>query len=262
MYELTLIKQDGGMYIDSREVAEAIGKSHKNLLRDIRGYIEVMTEIGRLKVEPSDFFIETTYLNTQKKQMPCYLVSKMGCEMVANKLTGEKGVQFTAAYVAKFNEMETAEKAALHGMRVPRLGEYNAAARLIVCALRAVDATPEHILDFLKGLYEPLGISVNTDVEMEAEPQWFTAKQIAERFGVFSLNRNPHAQAVSCILNENLFIEDCHRSVITQDYGDHIGVSVRYDEHAAQAVKEWLAENFYPDEVYGFDRKYNLCFSD
>ncbi|MHB9924604.1 hypothetical protein CF091_14060 [Clostridium botulinum] len=30
----------------------------------------------------------------------------MGCEMVANKLTGSKGVIFTAKYVEKFNEME------------------------------------------------------------------------------------------------------------------------------------------------------------
>jgi len=36
----------------------------------------------------------------------------MGCEMIAHKLIGEKGVLFTAAYVAKFNEMEIAEREA------------------------------------------------------------------------------------------------------------------------------------------------------
>ncbi len=38
MQDLTLIRQDGGCYIDSREVAELIGKRHDNLLRDIMGY--------------------------------------------------------------------------------------------------------------------------------------------------------------------------------------------------------------------------------
>src|SRR5690606_23636378 len=31
---------------------------------------------------------------------------RKGCDMVANKMTGEKGVLFTAAYVTKFEEME------------------------------------------------------------------------------------------------------------------------------------------------------------
>lgn len=34
------------------------------------------------------------------------LINKKGCEMVANKLTGEKGVIFTAKYVNRFAEME------------------------------------------------------------------------------------------------------------------------------------------------------------
>lgn len=42
MNDLTLIKQNGGAYIDSREVAEAIGKDHRHLLRDIRKYCETL----------------------------------------------------------------------------------------------------------------------------------------------------------------------------------------------------------------------------
>lgn len=34
------------------------------------------------------------------------MLTKKGCEMVANKMTGEKGVLFTAAYVTAFNKME------------------------------------------------------------------------------------------------------------------------------------------------------------
>jgi len=33
----------------------------------------------------------------------------MGCEMVANKMTGKKGVIFTAKYVKRFNQMEQSE---------------------------------------------------------------------------------------------------------------------------------------------------------
>lgn len=42
----------------------------------------------------------------------CYLVTKLGCDFLANKFTGEKGVIFTAKYVKCFHEMEdTLEKA-------------------------------------------------------------------------------------------------------------------------------------------------------
>ncbi len=98
--------------INSREVAEMIGKQHKDLLRDIRTYVSYMekanrdTKTGERKIAPSDFFIESTYINNQNKAQPCYELTKQGCEMVANKLTGEKGVLFTAKYIERFNKME------------------------------------------------------------------------------------------------------------------------------------------------------------
>ena len=263
MYDLTVIKQNGGAYIDSREVAEVIGKTHNNLLRDIRNYLAVFRKRGMLNFEPSSFFIESSYQSAQNKTMPCYLVSKMGCEMVANKLIGDKGVLFTAAYVSKFNEMEVAERAELEelaAIRAPRLGEYNACARIIVRALRNMGATAERIIGFLKGVYEPLGIAVADEDEFEDTPQMYTAKQIAKMHGVYSLNGNLHPQAVSCILNENLFVGDKHKTVVTAEYNDHIGVSVRYDEYAAQAVEDWIIEHGCPSEIYGFERTYRVLY--
>lgn len=46
----------GKSVIDSREVAEMVEKQHKNLLRDIAGYIKIMEKSGELKIEPSDFY--------------------------------------------------------------------------------------------------------------------------------------------------------------------------------------------------------------
>ena len=89
--------------LDSREVAEMTGKQHKNLLADIRGYVN---ELGELKIQPTDFFQESTYRTTQNKEMPCYLVTKKGCEFIAHKLTGIKGTEFTAKYINRFHEME------------------------------------------------------------------------------------------------------------------------------------------------------------
>lgn len=104
MNELTPMNFNGIEAVDSRQVAEAVGKEHKNLIRDIRTYCE---HLGELKFELTDFFIESTYTSEQNKEMPCYLCTRKGCEMIANKLTGQKGVAFTALYINAFHAMET-----------------------------------------------------------------------------------------------------------------------------------------------------------
>ena len=98
--------------LTSMEVAEMVGKQHKELLRDIRKYVEqlgkskiALTE-GEGKISPTDFFKESTYTTMQNKVMPCYLVTRKGGEFIAHKLTGQKGTEFTARYINRFHEME------------------------------------------------------------------------------------------------------------------------------------------------------------
>lgn len=105
MKELQVIQYGDIEAVDSREVALLVGKRHNDLLRDIRCYIEIMDKSGERKIAHSDFFIESSYRSEQNKEMPCYLLTKKGCDMVANKMTGEKGVLFTAAYVTAFEKM-------------------------------------------------------------------------------------------------------------------------------------------------------------
>ena len=89
--------------IDSREVAEMIDMKHKDLLKKVRNYEDILTSA---KLRPLDFFIPSEYKDGKGETRNCYLLTKKGCEMVANKLTGEKGVIFTAKYVNRFEEME------------------------------------------------------------------------------------------------------------------------------------------------------------
>lgn len=110
MNKLTIFERNGKLWTDSREVAAMVEKQHKNLVRDIRSYIAAMEKTTKLKIEPSDFFIESSYVDSTGRALPCFLCSKLGCDMIANKLTGEKGVLFTAAYVSQFNAMEHAIK--------------------------------------------------------------------------------------------------------------------------------------------------------
>ena len=99
--------------ISTIEVAEMMEVEHKLILRKldgreskgkrIKGYIEILTEN---QMVPSDYFIPSTYRDVSGKENKCYNVTKMGCEFLANKFTGEKGVVFTAKFVKRFHEME------------------------------------------------------------------------------------------------------------------------------------------------------------
>lgn len=106
MSQLQIIQQNGQLLVDSREVAEMVGKRHDHLLRDIDGYVVVISKSTAPNFGVSDFFIESIYQDSTGRKLKCYLLTRKGCDMVANKLTGEKGVLFTAAYVTKFEEME------------------------------------------------------------------------------------------------------------------------------------------------------------
>ena len=89
--------------LDSREVAEMVGKQHKNLLADIRSYT---AELAELKIEPGEFFRISNYKDSNNQGRPCYRVTKKGCEFIAHKLTGIKGTGFTAKYINRFHDME------------------------------------------------------------------------------------------------------------------------------------------------------------
>lgn len=103
MSDLKIVVQNGKVVTDSRDVAKATEKNHKELLRVIRNYCDVL---GKRNIALAEFFIESYYSDSQGKPRPHFFLTKKGCDMVANKMTGEKGILFTAAYVTKFEEIE------------------------------------------------------------------------------------------------------------------------------------------------------------
>lgn len=108
MKELSIIEKQGRVYTDSREVAEIVGKQHFHLLRDISKYINAIDKATNPKLDSLDFFRPATYKDAKGEERIYYLVTRKGCDMVANKLTGEKGILFTAAYIDRFYTYEEA----------------------------------------------------------------------------------------------------------------------------------------------------------
>ena len=74
------MKELAGNVITSMEVAQMVDKRHTDLLKDIRKYCEQLVE-G--KISPGDFFTENKYQDSNNRTVPCYLVTKKGCEFIA-----------------------------------------------------------------------------------------------------------------------------------------------------------------------------------
>ena len=254
MHELTVIRKVKGAYIESREIAEAVGKTHKHLLRDIRGYAAIMQKFGETKVGLTDFFMESTYVDDWNREKPCYLVSKMGCELIANKLIGERGVLFTAAYVTKFNDMETAEREAeIQSLSRPRLGEFNGAVRNVLNGLAYCFTSPKRIISFLRSVYEPFGIEIKVDGD---DDNYFTSTEIAAQLEIYSETGNPHGHAVSAIISK---LGDTANHSVAIPYG-LVGVSLKYDRHIVNAVWDWIIANNFPCEVPYLNFFYHIYY--
>jgi Rha family phage regulatory protein len=111
--QLSIRNINGYFVADSREVAVMINIRHSDLLEKIDGYV---MHLLNGKFRSADFFIEGTYQDTTGRTLRKFDLTRKGCDMVANKMTGEKGVLFTAAYVTKFEEMEKTQAVDLTGL--------------------------------------------------------------------------------------------------------------------------------------------------
>ncbi|WP_342538379.1 ORF6C domain-containing protein [Sporosarcina sp. FSL K6-1540] len=88
--------------LTSLEVSEMVGRAHDKVIRDIRN---IITQIGDAKTGES-YFIESTYTNSQNKELPSFNLTKKGCELFGTRMTGEKGTKFAVEYIERFNKME------------------------------------------------------------------------------------------------------------------------------------------------------------
>lgn len=88
--------------ISSREVAEMMGVEHKNLLQKIDG---LNKDLLSAEISANKYFVESSY-EYRGRCLREYQVTKRGCELIAHKTEGQKGVLFTVRYMDRFEEME------------------------------------------------------------------------------------------------------------------------------------------------------------
>jgi Rha family phage regulatory protein len=260
MHELTIIKLNGGAYIDSREVAEITGKRHDNLLRDIDGYARILRKITALNFEVCDFFVESSYLDSHGRSRLCYLITRKGADIIANKLTGEKGVLFTAAYVTKFHEMaEREHQSEIEALKAqaatPKLAVFNTAVRAVLSGMSLAKTPPCAVMDFLRDAYRPFGITVG---EYSDTGDYFSPTVIAAALNMFSRSGRPHGHAVSAIIGKLDFDPAGHIEIAPRGLA---GFSARYDVYVAGGVADWLERRGFPRSIPYKDFEYHVSYN-
>lgn len=109
-FNLEVFEKNGVIYTDSREVAEKLGKEHYTLKRDIKQHINNLDydekNMPTNLYTSQKYFIDGSFIDKYGREQHQYLITKIGCDFIANKMTGRKGAQFTDAYITAFENMK------------------------------------------------------------------------------------------------------------------------------------------------------------
>lgn len=162
--------------ITTLEVAEMMEVEHKRLLRKLegdkerKGYIQILTEA---QMGLSDFFIPSSYKDASGKENKCYEVTRLGCDFLANKSTGEKGVLFTARYVKRFQEMERNFQEKVYETKATSLGEVASFTKEMDRRMERQGSQPWKICEAFKMVSEQFGIRLPDDFVKVPDYQQF-----------------------------------------------------------------------------------------
>lgn len=113
MKELVFKGESNQVLTNSLLVADKLGKNHKHVLDAIRELISSAEKSAVLKM-----FVPSTYIASNNKENPMFIMNRDGFTLLAMGFTGEKALQFKLEYINAFNKMEEAIKNG--GFNVPK----------------------------------------------------------------------------------------------------------------------------------------------
>lgn len=245
--------------LTSLEVAEMVGKNHKEVLRDIRRIIEQIGEsknaltskLDERKNALADYFAEDTYKDGKGEIRPCYRLTKKGCELFSTRMTGAKGTQFAVAYIERFNQMEYHIKQQPQDDYAKRLRaeamNQNAKNRAAKALIEMANNTTS---DVNKALLQNKAVEIMTGEKLLEMPtlrqKFYSTEEIAAELGILSESKKPHSTAVSQFIKTYLTLEDDEFEVFAESSGNWSGSVTKYAESVLEKVEQTIKEMGYP----------------
>lgn len=150
MNQLVLIDNNQAV-TTSLIVAEVFDKGHDKVLRDIRN-LECSAEFRLAN------FGESTYINSQNKEMPMYYMNQKGFTLLAMGYTGKEAMKFKEAYINEFERME-------QELKKPRVlsekEQLMAAMKLTIESAEEIAAMKEDVVEVKTEMKEVRGMVEN-----------------------------------------------------------------------------------------------------
>lgn len=101
-----VIVKDGQVVADSRDVAAAFGKQHKDVLRKIDALLAEAPDLHGRNFTP--MIVEVEIGKGAVRRDRAYEMDRSGFSLLAMRFTGPKALQWQIAYVGEFERMEAA----------------------------------------------------------------------------------------------------------------------------------------------------------
>ena len=143
---------------------------------------------------------------------------------------------------------------------VPKLGEVNAAARIISKTLKEAGMPPQYRAVAIKSLYAPVGVKIPLD-GVTTDKQLFDCTAIATKLGMLSSSGNPHNQAVAAIIAKLPVSESEKELVPFQNQASgHSGPTWQYTQNVVDKVHQWLEEHNWPTSITVGGKTYKVTY--
>lgn len=79
----TLVKEyKGQLVVESTIIAREFEKEHFHVLNAIKKCISDLGELGATNFSASSYFIESQYVSSQNKEMPAFLITEKGFNLL------------------------------------------------------------------------------------------------------------------------------------------------------------------------------------
>ena len=112
--------------LNSKAVAEMLGKRHDNFKRELRKYVATLGEAA------GEYFLEGTYKDAMGRERSGYLITLKGCELIAGRMIGVKSYEFREKYKPLFSVEAACTPQEVHGYTTEE------AAEVLGCSRRTV----------------------------------------------------------------------------------------------------------------------------
>jgi Rha family phage regulatory protein len=175
MSQLVFVEKNQAI-TNSLIISEVFGKDHKNVLKDIRE-LGCSDEFRRLNFEQS------SYVNSQNKDMPMYQMNKKGFTLLAMGYTGKEAMKFKEAYIEQFEKME-------EELKKPRaLSEREQ----LIASMRLTLETAEEITQ-VKGEVKEIRGMVENQITLDHGEQLRIKKNVGSR--IYEIESDPAVRSV------------------------------------------------------------------